>query len=214
MEKNPVHPVHSAHMVRLILATRNAHKTHEFAEILGPGFVVSDLNEVKEIPRVKETGETFEENAILKAGAISSCFPGLVVSDDSGLEVEALQGMPGVRSARYAGEGATDRENVAKLLDALRTADASREERTARFRCVIALAEAGKLLRTFKGAVRGSIVLEARGGGGFGYDPVFVPEGHSATFAELGEVVKNQISHRARAIAQLRAYLAAGKFLG
>ena len=85
MEKNPVHPVHSAHMVRLILATRNAYKTHEFAEILGPGFVVSDLNEVKEIPRVKETGETFEENAILKAGAISSCFPGLVVSDDSGL---------------------------------------------------------------------------------------------------------------------------------
>lgn len=195
-------------MVRLILATRNAHKTREFAEILGPGFVVSDLNEVKEIPRVKETGETFEENAILKAGAISNCFPGLVASDDSGLEVEALQGRPGVRSARYAGEGATDRENVDKLLEDLRGVGMLGQERPARFRCVIALAQAGNILRTFNGVVEGVIVTEPSGGHGFGYDPVFVPEGQAATFAELGKVVKNQISHRARAIAQLRAYLA------
>jgi XTP/dITP diphosphohydrolase len=195
-------------MYRLTLATRNAHKTREFSEILGPGFLVTDLSRADEIPEIEETGRTFEANAILKAVAAAHCVPGLVISDDSGLEVAALQGAPGVRSARYAGEHSTDRENIAKLLSELRRIDPAALERGAGFHCVLALAEAGKLLRTFHGTVPGSIVPEPRGNGGFGYDPIFVPENHAETFAELGETVKNRISHRARAIAQLRSYFA------
>lgn len=194
-------------MVPLILATRNAHKTREFSEILGPGFVVSDLSETRDIPEVEETGQTFAANAILKAVAISRYLSGLVVSDDSGLEVDALGGAPGVRSARYAGENATDQENTKKLLETLQATSPNGEKHAGRFHCVIALAKGGKVMGTFEGTVTGAIVPEPRGLGGFGYDPVFVPEGHVATFAELGATVKNQISHRARAIAQLREYL-------
>ena len=191
-------------MPRLILATRNAHKTREFADILGDRFVVCDLTGMENVPVVEETGATFEENAILKALSASRCVPGFVVSDDSGLEVALLAGAPGVRSARYAGENATDGENVAKVLTDLRKTGTATAECAACFQCVLALAEAGKILRTFHGTVRGSIVLTPRGARGFGYDPIFIPEGYAQTFAELGDAVKNRISHRARALARLR----------
>ena len=197
-------------MVRLLLATRNAHKTCEFAEILGNDFQVSDLSSVRGAPEIKETGGSFEENAILKALAVSqlrSASGGLVVADDSGLEVDALNGAPGIYSARYAGENASDKANVDKLLRDLSRQDVPAAKRTARFRCVIALARAGELLGTFEGLVEGVIVDLARGQNGFGYDPIFAPEGFDRTFAELPAEIKNKISHRARAIARLREAL-------
>lgn len=209
MENNPADSTTSCPTFRVLVATGNAYKVREFAELLGPDFVVAGLDQGRRIPQVEETGETFEANAILKAVAISQRFPGLVVSDDSGLEVDALNGAPGVRSARYAGEEATDQQNLAQLIAALRGAKMDRQTATARFRCVVALAEAGKVLATFDGTVSGSVLTAARGEAGFGYDPVFVPDGHDKTFAELGSAVKNQISHRARAIAKLREYLSA-----
>ena len=197
-------------MVRLLLATRNAHKTREFAEILGKDFEVRDLSSIRDVPEIKETGGSFEENAILKALAVSqlrSASGGLVVADDSGLDVDALNGAPGIYSARYAGENASDQANVDKLLRELARQNAPAPKRTARFRCVIALAREGKLLGTFEGTVDGVIVDLARGRNGFGYDPIFVPNGFDKTFAELPAEIKNKISHRARAIASLREAL-------
>jgi XTP/dITP diphosphohydrolase len=194
-------------MNRLLLATRNAHKTREFAEILGRDFVVGDLSTELEAPSVEETGSTFAENAILKAVAISKWSGGLVVADDSGLEVDALAGAPGVYSARYAGPGATDEENVARLLSLLR-ASAGHAAITARFRCVLALTRAGEVLETFDGVVEGTIVDPPRGKGGFGYDPVFQPIGLTQTFGELAPEEKNRMSHRAQAIRLLRTALA------
>jgi len=153
-------------MVRLLLATRNAHKTREFAEILGNDFQVSDLSSVRGAPEIKETGVSFDENAILKALAASklrSASGGLVVADDSGLEVDALNGAPGIYSARYAGENASDEANVDKLLRELSRQNVPASKRTARFRCVIAFARAGKLLGTFEGLVEGAIADLARG---------------------------------------------------
>jgi XTP/dITP diphosphohydrolase len=191
---------------RLLLATRNVHKTREFSEILGPDFMVRDLAGELDAPAVEETGQTFAENAILKAVAISKCFPGPVVGDDSGLEVDVLGSAPGIFSARYAGPGARDRDNVARLLDEL---DRFPDERrySARFRCVLALAREGKVIETCEGVIEGAIVSAPRGEGGFGYDPVFQPDGSSQTFGELPPLEKNKISHRARAIRELRAAL-------
>ena len=193
-------------MRHLLLATRNSHKTLEFAEILGPIFVVRDLSGESETPVVEETGSTFAENAILKAMAISKRFPGFVVADDSGLAVDLLGGAPGVCSARYAGAGATDEENIARLLSELRGLR-DNEPINARFRCALALAREGELLDTFEGAIEGTIVDPPRGQSGFGYDPVFQPIGSIQTFAELSSAEKNRISHRARAIQLLRAAL-------
>ena len=193
-------------MRQLLLATRNPHKTHEFIEILGERFQVRDLAETRAFDPAEETGLTFEENAILKAVDASKHFPELVVADDSGLEVDALDGAPGVLSARYAGEHATDAENVAKLLRELSTRQAPWP---ARFRCCVALARAGEILGTFEDAVEGTIVNAPRGSEGFGYDPVFKPEGFEQTFAELSPAEKNRISHRARAISALRVALLA-----
>jgi XTP/dITP diphosphohydrolase len=184
----------------LLLATRNAHKTREFAEILGEGFRVDDLSSLGDFPPIEETGRTFAENAIVKALTASQDRHLLVIADDSGLEVDALEGAPGIYSARYAGENATDEQNIEKLLREL----AGRESRKARFRCVIALARDGKLLGEFEGTVEGTIVDLARGRGGFGYDPVFRPDGFDQTFGELPAETKNRISHRAKAIAALR----------
>jgi XTP/dITP diphosphohydrolase len=195
---------------QLLLATRNAHKTREFADILGNDFQVSDLSSVRGAPEIKETGGSFEENAILKALAVSqlrSASGGFVVADDSGLEVDALKGAPGIYSARYAGENASDEANVEKLRRELARQNLPASKRTARFRCVIALARAGKLLGTFEGVAEGVIVDLARGRNGFGYDPIFVPEGFDGTFAELPAEIKNKISHRAKAITRLRAAL-------
>lgn len=183
----------------LILATRNSHKTREFAGILGGDFTVRDLSAELELPLVEETGATFAENAILKAMATSRHFPGVVIADDSGLEVDALNGAPGVYSARYAGENASDAQNVAKLLAALARHPTGRPY-SARFRCVLAVAKEGDLLGTFEGVVEGTIVAAPRGSGGFGYDPVFQPAGYAQTFGELPAAEKNRISHRARAI--------------
>ncbi|MFL6542913.1 MAG: RdgB/HAM1 family non-canonical purine NTP pyrophosphatase [Chthoniobacterales bacterium] len=187
----------------LLLATRNAHKTREFSELLGPDFKVRDLTSRSDLPIVDETGSTFAENAALKALAISKCVSGWIVADDSGLEVEALNGAPGIFSARYAGESATDQENVAKLLRQLSGKTPSR----AHFRCVLALAKDGALVENFDGVVEGHIVAVSHGTHGFGYDPVFVPDGFSETFAELPAKVKNAVSHRAKAVAQLSKFL-------
>src|SRR5688572_11654304 len=194
-------------MHQLLLATRNAHKTREFAEILGGEFRIHDLTEEVKLPAVEETGLTFEANAILKAIETSKHFPGLVVADDSGLEVDALNGAPGIYSARYAGERASDVANVAKLLGVLRERD--RGQLAARFRCSLALAQEEKLLGRFDGVVEGTIVDGPRGQGGFGYDPVFQPQGYDRTFGELPAAEKNRISHRARAIRLLRTALLA-----
>ena len=151
---------------RLLLATRNAHKTREVREILGGAWTVEDLSVLPGLPEVEETGDTFEENAKLKAEAAAPHYDGWVLADDSGLEVDALDGAPGVRSARFAGEGAAMDENRALLLEKLR--GLSGQDRRARFRCVLALAKDGALVRTFSGAIEGFIAPSERGQGGFG----------------------------------------------
>ncbi len=192
-------------MRSLLIATKNAHKTAEIRAMLGDGWDVSDLNAHPEIAAPEETGATFAENAAIKALAASRLFAGLVLADDSGLEVDALAGAPGVRSARYAGEKATDADNRAKLLREL--AGARGKARTARFRCALALAEAGAVCAAFDGTVEGVIINAERGDGGFGYDALFVPTGHCETFAQLPASVKNQLSHRAMALESARAFL-------
>jgi XTP/dITP diphosphohydrolase len=191
-------------MREILLATRNRHKTREFAQLLGGNYQVRDLNARPEIQPGRESGVTFAENAIAKAMAAARQVGGMVLADDSGLEVEALQGRPGLFSARYAGEEASDAGNVEKLLREL----AAATNRAARFRCVLALARDAKLLLTCEGVVEGSIALAPAGKNGFGYDPVFVPQGFGQTFAELPAALKNEMSHRARAIAVLREKLA------
>jgi XTP/dITP diphosphohydrolase len=188
-------------MPRLLVATKNAHKTVEIAAILGKDWEVVDLTKYPEAPAPEETGATFAKNAAIKAVAASLLFDGLVLADDSGLEVDELGGAPGVYSARYAGEKATDADNRAKLLQELAPHRRSGEPCVARFRCVMAIAENGVTLGTFDGAVEGAVIERERGVGGFGYDALFVPEGHRETFAELPAEVKNRLSHRARAMA-------------
>ena len=198
-------------MQQLIVATRNRNKTREIQQILGPKFEVRDLSAYPEISETVESGKSFEENAKLKAIAISKKMPGLVIADDSGLEVEVLDGAPGIYSARYAGAKATDKENIDRLLEEVARIGAKRDQRRARFRCVLALGRNGQMLGTFQGIVEGSIVDQPRGLHGFGYDPIFVPNGFEQTFAELLAEVKNRISHRAKAIRALAASLAALK---
>jgi XTP/dITP diphosphohydrolase len=194
---------------RLLIATRNPHKTREFAEILGKEFQVCDFSSVPDAREVEETGATFAENAILKALDASPDRHLLVAADDSGLEVDALDGAPGIYSARYAGQDATDKQNVDKLLGELARRNVPTRKLTARFRCVIALARAGKLLNTFEGVVEGVIIDLPRGEYGFGYDPIFVPKGFDRTFAELPAEAKNKISHRAQAAHKLAHHLIA-----
>ena len=188
----------------LLVSTRNAHKVAEIREILGATFEVLDLSTIAGVGEVEETGVTFEENATLKALAVSGHFDGWVIADDSGLEVDALGGAPGVWSARFSGDGATDASNRTLLLEKLEGVRG--KERSARFRCVIVLARAGRKFAAFSGSVEGVIINQEKGEGGFGYDPLFVPEGHCETFAQLGADVKNALSHRARALAGLLAW--------
>ncbi|MBX7157541.1 MAG: XTP/dITP diphosphatase [Verrucomicrobiae bacterium] len=191
----------------LILATRNAKKAKELQQLLASQrWEVKTLDEFSSLPEVAEDGKTFEANAVKKAVTISQYVPHYVVADDSGLEVEALQGAPGIYSARYAAEGgenASDQANCEKLL---REMD-SISDRQAQFRCVLAVAYRGKLSTTTEGVCRGKIITESRGNLGFGYDPLFVPDGYEKTFAELSGEIKNQISHRAVAIKQLKKWL-------
>ena len=190
----------------LLLATHNAHKTREFAQLLGGEFRVTDLTAHPDIAVPAEDGRTFAENATAKAINASKNIRGLVMADDSGLEVHALGGAPGIFSARYAGDQAEDGQNVAKLLREL-AALSPTSSRRARFRCVLALAQRGELIDTVEGSVEGNIAEEPRGTDGFGYDPVFVPAGFDHTFAEMPAELKNHLSHRARAIVALRARL-------
>ena len=193
--------------MQLIVASRNVHKTREIQQILGSEFAVRDLRACPEISEIIESGTSFEENAKLKALAVSRKLPGLVIADDSGLEVEALGGAPGIHSARYAGTNGTNREKIDRLLEELARAGAAKDARRARFRCVLALARNGEVLGVFEGIIEGQIADRPRGARGFGYDPIFVPKGFQQTFGELGPAEKNQLSHRARALKKLRAFL-------
>ena len=194
-------------VIELVVATRNRDKTREIQHILETEFKVRDLRAHPEVSEIREKGTSFEENAKLKALAASRQLPTLVIADDSGLEVDALGGAPGIYSARYAGTNATERDKIDKLLRELQRVRATRDKRRARFHCVVALARNGNLLETFKGIVEGTIADQARGESGFGYDPIFIPEGFQETFGELPTKVKNTISHRAKAIRALAVRL-------
>jgi XTP/dITP diphosphohydrolase len=200
-------PFYACRMPRLLVATKNAHKTVEIAAILGKDWETVDLTGYPEAVSPEETGETFAENAVIKAVAASLLFDGLVLSDDSGLEVDALGGAPGVYSARYAGDKASDADNRAKLLRELAPRRRNGEPCAARFRCVMAIARKGKALGTFEGAVEGAVMESERGVGGFGYDALFVPHGSRQTFAELPAEFKNSHSHRARALVGAAGFL-------
>jgi len=188
----------------LIVATRNAHKTAEIRAKIGDRYHVTDATDYPDLPPVEETGTTFLENATLKAEAVSRLVDGLVLSDDSGLEVDALGGAPGVWSSSFGGvEGDHARNNERLMRELTGVAD-----RRARFRCTMVVARAGRLLADFSGTVEGLILEVPQGAGGFGYDPLFVPDGYEQTFAELGMEVKNRLSHRARALDLVVAWLA------
>ncbi len=186
-------------------ATSNPGKLREFrlaGQVLGIG--IEPLADIKSITPPEETGATFEENAGLKASYYSRLAPGLLFADDSGLEVDALNGEPGVYSARYAGEHATDEANNRLLLERLNGAT----DWTARFVCSIAIAEKGRVVKTFRGAVEGRIISEPRGPGGFGYDPLFFYPPFNCTFGEADAERKFSVSHRGNALRQMLGYLA------
>ena len=188
----------------LLVSTRNAHKVGEIRAILGPAFDVRDLSTIPPFPDVEETGSTFEDNATLKAVAASLLAEEWVIADDSGLEVDALQGAPGVLSARFAGAPSNDAANNALLLEKL--AAIRGKARSARFRCVIVLARHGRKLAAFAGTIEGQIIPAPRGTAGFGYDPIFVPNGFCQSFAELSPETKNTFSHRAQALTALKSW--------
>jgi XTP/dITP diphosphohydrolase len=192
--------------VKLLLATRNRHKVTEMQHALaGTGWQVMMLSDFGDAPEVEEDGATFEENARKKARSAAERVKMWTLAEDAGLEVDALGGEPGVKSARYCGEGASDADLTHKVLEL--TINVPEERRTARFRCVMCLIDtAGKEI-CFEGRCEGRIAHSARGTAGFGYDPIFIPDGYSRTFAELGLSVKSKISHRARAMEQVIAFL-------
>ena len=193
----------------IVFATNNQHKLSEIRQILGNSIEVLSLKDIGCDVDIPETGSTLEENALQKAQYVFDHYHLDVFADDTGLEVEALNGAPGVYSARYAGDGHDSEANMAKLLKELEHED----NRKARFRTVIALIQkVGGLdcvqrIKLFEGIVNGQIIRERRGGEGFGYDPIFLPDGYDQTFAELGMEVKNEISHRARATAKFADFV-------
>jgi XTP/dITP diphosphohydrolase len=196
-------------MKHLLIATSNAHKTQEIRAMLGAGWDVADLRAHPALPVPEETGDTFEANAIIKAESASAALPDvLVLSDDSGLEVDALGGDPGVRSARYAGEDATDADNRERLKAELGNIAEPAEGFRGRFRCCMAVARGGRTLKTFHGTVEGRLIGLEEGAGGFGYDPLFIPDGHDHTFGVLPADLKNRLSHRSRALSQVVEWLA------
>lgn len=190
-------------MNSLLVATANAHKTEEIQKILGPEISVQDLRTLPELGDIVEDAMTFEGNANIKSLTVSELTPDLVLSDDSGLCVEALDGAPGIRSARYAGEDATMEENKALLLQNMK----GKSDRRAAFVCVLSVARKGEVVATFRGECPGKIIDTEQGEGGFGYDPLFIPNDYTETFAELPAKVKNGISHRAVAMQQFQAWL-------
>ncbi len=189
---------------QLCFASNNAHKLDEIRPLLPPGLTLLSLADIGCHEELPETQDTLEGNARQKAEYVRQHYGVACFADDTGLEVTALHGAPGVYSARYAGPQRLAADNVAKLLQAL----AGAPDRTARFRTVVALAGADGTVHEFAGEVAGHISTEGRGAGGFGYDPVFVPtEGDGRTFAEMSGTEKNRVSHRARAVAGLLAFL-------
>ena len=199
--------------MKIVFATNNQHKLSEIRSILGDSIEVLSLKEIGCDVDIPETGKTLEENALQKAQYVYDHYHMDCFADDTGLEVDALDGAPGVYSARYAGEGHDSEANMSKLLKEL----GENNNRKARFRTVITLIQKKnvcpcgctsiKEVHQFEGIVEGEIIRERRGGEGFGYDPIFQPEGYNQTFAELGMDTKNHISHRARAVAKLCEFL-------
>lgn len=187
---------------KLVFATNNAHKLEEIASILGEKIELLSLKDIGCIADIPETADTLQGNAIQKAEYIHNHYGFDCFADDTGLEVEALDGAPGVFSARYAGDGHNSEANMQKLLQNLQGV----ENRKAQFRTVICLILDGKQ-HLFEGICKGEIIKEKRGSAGFGYDPIFVPEGYNESFAQLGNAVKNKISHRAKAVEMLCKYL-------
>ncbi|MFM8944988.1 MAG: RdgB/HAM1 family non-canonical purine NTP pyrophosphatase [Actinomycetota bacterium] len=190
---------------RIAIATRNAHKVGEIRAICAD-WPVEFLEADDRWPTVDETGATYLENAFLKARAVATATGVPAIADDSGIEVDALGGAPGPRSARYAGEGASDAENLRALLAAIKGVPGP--GRTARYRCVVAFVEPDGRELHVEGTCEGSLVTKPRGAGGFGYDPAFVPAGWDVTLAELPPGEKDRISHRGRALRALRVALA------
>lgn len=200
--------------MKIVFATNNQHKLQEIRDILGSEFEIVSLKDIGCDVDIPETGNTLEENTMQKAQYVYDHYNLSCFADDTGLEVEALNGEPGVHSARYA-EG-TDHDSEANMAKLLRNLE-GKDNRKARFRTVIALIQKQdvcpcgctsiKKVNRFEGIVDGSIATEKHGTAGFGYDPIFVPEGYDKSFAELGESIKNGISHRARAVAKLAEYL-------
>lgn len=195
--------------MKIVFATNNKNKLSEIRDILGDNITVLSLNDIDCHVDIPETGTTLEANALQKAEYIYSHYHLNVFADDTGLEVDALGGAPGVYSARYAGgEGHDSEANMTKLLNEL----GENNNRKARFRTVITLIEKTDdaehpAIHQFEGICKGQIIRERRGGEGFGYDPIFEPEGYTETFAQLGSKIKNQISHRAQAVKKLTEYL-------
>jgi XTP/dITP diphosphohydrolase len=199
-------------MTKLLLATRNAGKLAELRRLLEaavPGVEVVGLRDVEEYPEAPETGATFAENALLKATAAAEATGRPALADDSGIVAEALGGEPGIHSARYAGEGASDQENLAKLLERLR----GRPDRRAAYVCAIAFMAPGFRPELFEARCEGVVIDDPRGSGGFGYDPAFVPVDlpDGRTMAELSAEEKDAISHRGRAARAMRAWLEAAE---
>ncbi len=187
--------------MKVLIASHNAHKIEEIRAIFDlPGVAWVSAGEIAGLPDVVEDGDTFEANAIKKATELARLSGMWTLADDSGLEVTALGNAPGVYSARYAGEPCDHARNNEKLLREL----AGKEDRSARFRCVAALSDPSGRAETVSGSCEGRIAEAPRGAGGFGYDPLFVPEGHEVTFAEMAAGVKNRLSHRARAMVAAR----------
>jgi XTP/dITP diphosphohydrolase len=200
--------MHDGRHTELLIATKNAGKVRELSELLGGlPLTLRDLSEFPEIETADETGATFEENAAIKARFYGHATGLLTLADDSGLEVDALGGAPGVHSARYAGESATDEERVSLLLREIGHAP----NRAARFVCVAAIYDPPRdSLNLFRAECPGRIAAAPRGSNGFGYDPVFIPSGFTQTFGELADGVKQRISHRGLAVAAVRDFLEAG----
>jgi len=194
--------------MKLLIASKNLGKIREFRELLKPlgNLDLYSLMDMGEYASPEESGETFIENAELKAKSASQHFPGFVtLADDSGLVVPALGGAPGVHSARYAGADARDIDNRKKLLAEIR--ELPEETRGAYFECVISLAQDGEVLKTVTGRCEGHLTVQEKGSNGFGYDPLFIKSGYSKTFAELGNAVKNEVSHRRKALEKVALVL-------
>jgi XTP/dITP diphosphohydrolase len=191
-------------MEQIILATGNKGKLREFADMLAdfPVKLSALSDHFNPVPDIPETGSTFEENSRIKALWVFNKTGGWVLADDSGIEVDCLAGAPGVFSARYAGQGAGDAANLNKLLAAME--GIQEEKRTARFKCVITLVTGPDIVQVARGVCEGRIAFAPRGEGGFGYDPAFVPNGFHSTFGELDPRIKHAISHRGKALLNLR----------